>query len=272
MRGWALSIGTCLVFAGCFDQHGRGDDAGPGGDGGGVYTVCAAARDDFAEGARCDFEGSCARETACCTETWRCQAGVVGRERTCSDVCWRTCDAALEGARDGERCEGTFDCTMFDSSLCCAREVRCVMNRIETAESCADDCPTWCPGYVSDPTARPCRSSADCSGPVAAQCVAPGETGCGGPCRIPERTCASDPDCPDGARCVERPDPCSCDGSGGTACEPDCATVGCPPDQQCGTDGACRRAICDADSDCSCGACVNGACHDGPGECAPLAP
>lgn len=155
-----------------------------------------------------------------------------------------------------------------------------------------------CPGYVPPGAGvSTCRTMDDCAG--RGICFTPGEsTGCGPP---PIHECVTDADCAgDGVErvCVEV-GPC-----GGTSCVPVCTSPGasCDADETCNADNGrcepiscedgwvcpasaacsrglgtpdehgCARRDCTVDSDCDCGACVRGFCHDGPGFCGFPAP
>lgn len=139
MRVWsALLIGTCLL-PGCFDGHTPREDAGPV-DGGGVYLSCEQARDDVAVGEPCVFAARCEDRGPCCTTAWTCTDGVVATARDCLETCWRACADALEGAAEGDACEGVFDCTDLAHTPCCSRSVLCSEGRIQLDETCTPGC------------------------------------------------------------------------------------------------------------------------------------
>jgi hypothetical protein len=152
-----------------------------------------------------------------------------------------------------------------------------------------------CEGYVPGP-GTPCGDSTACEG-VDGLCF-PSGTGCCPVKMMAPRTCASDPDCASGAVCEEYVPDTACTFGLGTRCVPACTAgeacgdgdglcdaggrcvpLACPTawtcpenfDCEASNPGAdvhgCARRTCTADTDCECGACVNGGCHDGPGRC-----
>jgi hypothetical protein len=257
------------------------------------------------DGAPCEGAFRCEGPGACCATALSCTGGRILRERRCGPRCFRECDAALAEAHDGDTCEGSFFCARLSPDRCCTHSVECIGGFVLVDDVCGTTCEgdPWCTGYVPPgPGETACWSGDDCAGSPGTSCVGPGDfIGCG-ICTDPPRTCATDADCGPGDLCVERPVACSCDGGGSTACEPDCrATAACPDDLECDASGACRppscargrdcghdrecvpgaagadehgcvRRACATDDDCSCGACVNDRCYDGPGICLGAVP
>lgn len=147
-----------------------------------------------------------------------------------------------------------------------------------------------CRSFVVGATPR-CHTSGDC--PNGEMCLAPGEQLPCGMCFEPENTCASDPDCPEGAVCELVTDGCLCYAA--TECVPACnlpASTACALGQVCADSGhcvdkpcsvdadcpaffackegaapVCGRKTCFVDDECGGGRCVEGACHDQLGSC-----
>jgi len=87
---------------------------------------------------------------------------------------------------------------------------------------------------------------------------------CLGDCRVDPTVCGDEQPCgPDGV-CV----PLDCT-MFGVSCP---ASASCDPASEAADARGCVRRSCTADSDCDCGACVLGLCHDGPGFCSPPVP
>jgi hypothetical protein len=139
-------------------------------------------------------------------------------------------------------------------------------------------CPAVCP-------VNTCRSDADCrNGNI---CYVDGGTPlCGGACRTD--SCSGDASCPAGQVCDF--DPCSCTNSG-LACVTGCNQTGCregqtcaqtnhciaqwcqkpndcPPQFECSSN-QCQRKLCNDDSMCPGGYCVQYQCHSTLGQCSP---
>jgi hypothetical protein len=110
----------------------------------------------------------------------------------------------------------------------------------------------------------------------------------------PIATCITALDCTAPDVCVFFTPPCSCGGPA-SECRPSCGTAGCAADETCdgstglcaptpctagyacpshttcgsagGDEHGCVRDTCTVDSDCGCGACVEGRCYDDFGVC-----
>ncbi|MBA2665243.1 MAG: hypothetical protein H0U74_23345 [Bradymonadaceae bacterium] len=158
----------------------------------------------------------------------------------------------------------------------------------------------WCPSYRV-PTEQLCREHDDCTDNQG-HCYPPGLNPSCGACFQTARDCESTDakSCGEGELCESYHPECPCDGEElSTRCVVDCRddasvcddsqkcndegfcvvlrcdtdTVSCPTDASCTPNDAasdkhgCLRKSCEADDDCSCGACVFGRCFEGPGRC-----
>ncbi len=146
-----------------------------------------------------------------------------------------------------------------------------------------------CHSYVVGATPR-CHDGNDC--PNGEMCLSPGQSMPCGMCFEPENTCASDPDCPEGAVCELVSGGCTCYAA--TQCVPACnapaslacevgftcaasghcvptpctADADCPELFACGAgEGTCARKACTADDQCGWGRCVQGLCYGELGSC-----
>ncbi len=160
----------------------------------------------------------------------------------------------------------------------------------------APTCSDW---SGTPPNSMTCSSAADCSS--FEQCLAQGDSqGCG-ICITPVRMCETSSDCVQGFVCFEYSESCPCTPGGlasmcQQACTPSTCDAGtrcsrtsglcepipcsdgytCPMSQRCGggtsepDEHGCETLPCTDDTDCACGACVNGKCAPGPGHCEPL--
>jgi hypothetical protein len=160
----------------------------------------------------------------------------------------------------------------------------------------APTCSDWS-GTPLDSTS--CRSAADCSS--FEECLAQGDAqGCG-ICTTPDRVCETSSDCMSGFVCLEYAPPCPCPpGALASHCQPACTSVACdagtrcndttglcepipcsdgyacPVSERCGGEASapdehgCEKVPCTDDTNCACGACVNGTCAPGPGQCEPF--
>jgi hypothetical protein len=187
------------------------------------------------------------------------------------------------------------DCSGLPESVCVSEEksLGCVPNYCpdcnggQTFEGCSNPGGAgWaCPNSCAQKT---CHNDADCmSG--GQFCLAPGAPLCGGACL--DQPCTTDGDCGSGTVCDFAP--CSCSNSGKT-CVPGCAQNGCPEGQFCGqsnhclaqfcgmtvdcppqfecSSNQCQRKLCDGDSMCPGGYCVDNQCYSSMGTCATPAP
>lgn len=211
---------------------------------------------------------------------------------------WTSCVAYLDGGGSpDDPCAPSFG-MCSDGEGCCNTYTCEDGHVVETPPLCDGPCILrgTCAGYVPPPPDRMrCRTDADCGDPDMG-CLPPGEPEppCCGICFEPPRECGDGLDCSIGNVCESTPVTCSCSGPA-TSCVPDCrlgscagtdvCDVGtglcrpprcdegaeCPPSATC-TGGECVRRTCTADSDCDCGACVDGRCYEGEGSCIVTAP
>lgn len=159
------------------------------------------------------------------------------------------------------------------------------------------DTDPWCPAYEPREGATECRDAAECAG--IGSCYAP-DTGCCSTSVAAPRVCEVDDDCTGDEICEEYEPTDACTFGLGTRCVADCrtGTDPCPEGHACDDTGrctalqcpdawtcesnfdcdpgaaeadvhGCARRTCSTDGECDCGACVTGACHDGPGACRP---
>ncbi len=272
------SCGDALAHGRDGDACAFSDTCGQSGTG---FCACSVQ-------ASCD--GTLHLDTACPT----CDAG--------APTGWRTCDLfRTEGGNPGDPCDPSSFMPCANGRVCCDTYVcdpttaTVIVRPVECASVCVP-LMNLCPGTMPpDPSAMLCRSSADCGGPL---CLPPGASAGCGPCRMPEHDCTADPDCAPGDVCVSTVLACTCTGEPSTLCGPSCTGGGttcaagerCDPSGHCvalscatgyacgsntrcdvGAPGAdehgCVRQTCTVDAECDCGACVEGRCYDGPGQC-----
>ncbi len=248
----------------------------------------------------CDWQAICAAGTlnvqVSCTA---CVSGMTSHAWTTCDL-FRTgggapgdaCDPATFGAcSDGEGCCNHYSC---DPSTGTVR-----FQEPDCASACVphmDRCPGTSP--PGSPTNGLCRSADDCA--TAPICLPPGGTlpdDCL-PCQPARHDCNTNADCAPRSVCASIARDCTCMNEPSMVCVPSCADGSAPCDagETCGASGlcvptpcnagytcgvntscqvgspqaddhGCVRKTCTMDADCDCGACVGGACYDGPGVC-----
>lgn len=307
MRFFVLAI----AISGCFGSHGTDDDIDVP-DGGTRWTDCWEALYEGHDGEPCAFDESCSDLTDCGGFGGRelmCLGGeLVFFERTCTIAAWSSCDEYLAiGGLRGDACvQETFGECYREIDGCCVRGVRCTGGLVDDREECHGPCGDFCPDYEPPPPElASCRSTAACAD--GNPCVPPGTPRACGICFPAERNCADHADCPEGSVCSLEEQPCSCDGPS-SFCVARCTDTSCPEGESCGADGLCAaidcntglyecplnmrcharcgacdevppldahscwRMNCAFDTDCDCGACVDGLCQSGPGACTPPVP
>jgi hypothetical protein len=218
----------------------------------------------------CETNADCTFATQCCS-CCTCSEPMP-KSRAANERCIVANDPSIETEPlDCPICPGVCLGCRHDGELACAITPsgfrRCQWGPALAADVCTEE--------------RPCVGDFE-----GANCVGPDDDVCGGPPPPPDE-CAGDSDCanagsamicePSGhcgmRRCVEG---CTSDDdcTQATACAPDhrCAPVPCSTSAECGPnfecagDGSCARHRCVSSANCE-GYCVNGLCHDAPGQC-----
>jgi len=207
---------------------------------------------------------------------------VTGEPAACEGDCNLddkvTIDELITGLNIALKHISTSDCMALDTDENEAVGIDELMQAVRAALFGCDPVPT-------------CHDDLECESP--SSCLAPGEHGCG-ICQPIESNCQFDADCHAadlGQICAPvRPQHCCppalvcqpgctsdaecaegevCNAAHHCALAP-CAGDSCPPHFQCEPrDGAftCHRILCDRDSRCGAGSCVNGACYAALGTC-----